>query len=109
MFSRYYKRGFLAYAKPDMLNSKKSLRTKKAVTDCWYLNGRIVKYNIVYPLLEDIFSLLGSSRCVHDVLSILGSKFLFIPWDCLEIQKDSEVFYQIMVVLPTFPKDFLLE
>ena len=39
------------------------------------MNVRIAKNNLAYPLLEDIFSVLGSSRC--KVLSVLDLKDAF--------------------------------
>ena len=40
-----------------------------------YLNMRIAKNNLIYPLLKDTFSVLGSSKC--EVLSVLDLKDAF--------------------------------
>ena len=63
------KEGFSAYSSPVMLISRKLTKDKRAVTDFRHLNIRIAKNNLVYPLLKDIFSVLGSPKC--EVLSVL--------------------------------------
>ena len=63
------KEGFSAYSSPVMLISRKLIKDKRVVTDFRHLNVRIAKNNLAYPLLKDIFSVLGSSRC--EVLSVL--------------------------------------
>ena len=50
-------------------------KDKRVVTDFRCLNVRIVKNNLVYPLVRDTFSVLGSSRC--EVLSVLDLKDVF--------------------------------
>ena len=62
------KEGFSAYLSPVMLISKKVTQDKRAVTDFRHLNVKIAKKNLAYPLLKDIFSILGTSRC--KVLSV---------------------------------------
>ena len=57
------KEGFSAYSSPVMLISQKLTSDKRVVTDFRHLNMRIAKNNLVYPLLRDNFSLLGSSKC----------------------------------------------
>ena len=57
------KEGFSAYSSPVMLISQKLTSDKGVVTDFRHLNMRIAKNNLVYPLLRDTFSLLGSSKC----------------------------------------------
>ena len=66
------KEGFSAYSSPVMLISKKLTKDKRVVTDLRHLNVRIAKNNLVYPLLKDTFSVLGSSKC--EVLSVLDLK-----------------------------------
>ena len=58
-----------------MLISRKVMQEKRVVTDFRHLNVRIAKNNLAYPLLEDTFSVLGSSRC--EVLSVLDLKDAF--------------------------------
>ena len=65
------KEGLLKYSSPVILISRRFTKYRTAVTDLRYLDVSIVK-NIVYPLLKDIFSMLGSTRC--EVLSVLGFK-----------------------------------
>ena len=48
---------------------------KRVVTDFRHLNMRIAKNNLKYPLLNDTFTLLGSSKC--EVLSVLDIKDAF--------------------------------
>ena len=45
------------------------------MTDFRHLNVRIAKYNLVYPLVRNTFSVLGNSRC--EVLSVLDLKDAF--------------------------------
>ena len=69
------KEGFLAYSSPVMLISRKVTRDKRVVTDFRHLNMRIAKNNSAYPLLKDMFMLLGGSKC--EVLSVLDLKDAF--------------------------------
>ena len=48
---------------------------KRVVTDFRHLNMRIAKNNLAYPLLKDMFTLLGSSKC--EVMSVLDLKDAF--------------------------------
>ena len=66
------KEGFLAYSSPVMLVSRKLTKDKRVMTDFRHLNTRIAKNNLAYPLLKDMFTLLGSSKC--EVLSVLDLK-----------------------------------
>ena len=69
------KEGFSAYSSPVMLVSQKVTQDKRVVTDFRHLNMRIAKNNLTYPLLKDMFTLLGSSKC--EVLSVLDLKDAF--------------------------------
>ena len=69
------KEGFSAYSSPIMLVSRKLTKDKRVVTDFRHLNVRIAKNNLVYPLVRDTFSVLGSSKC--KVLSVLDLKDAF--------------------------------
>ena len=69
------KEGFSAYSSPVMLISRKLTKDKTVVTDFRHLNVRIVKNNLAYPLVRDMFSILGSSKC--EVLSVLYQKDAF--------------------------------
>ena len=69
------KEGFSAYSSPVMLVSRKLTKDKRVVTDFRYLNMRIAKNNLAYPLLKDMFTLLGSSEC--EVLLVLDLKDAF--------------------------------
>ena len=57
------KEEFWAYPSPVMLISRKVTQDKRVVTDFRHLNVRIAKNNLACPLLKDMFSVLGSSRC----------------------------------------------
>ena len=57
------KEGFSSYSSPVMLISRKLTRDKRVVTDFRHLNVRIAKNNLSYPLVRDIFSVLGNSKC----------------------------------------------
>ena len=75
------KEGFSAYSSPVMLLSRKFTKDKRVVTDIRHLNVRITKHNLAYPLVRDIFSVLGSSRC--EVLSVpdLKDTFQKVLWN----------------------------
>ena len=85
------KEGFLAYSSPVMLISRKLTREKRVVTDFRHLNVRIAKYNLAYPLVRDIFSVLGYSKC--EVLSVLYLKDAF---HSLRLSEDSKRYYRIL-------------
>ena len=63
------KEGFSAYSSPVMLISRKLMKDKRVATDFRYLNMRIAKNNLAYPLVRNTFSVLGNSKC--EVLSVL--------------------------------------
>ena len=69
------KEGFSAYSSPVMLISRKLTKDKRVVTDFRHLNVRIMNNNLAYPLDQDTFSVLGSSKC--EVLSVLDLKDTF--------------------------------
>ena len=69
------KEGFSAYSSLVMLVSQKVTQDKRVVTDFRHLNMRIAKNNLAYPLLKDMFTLLGGSKC--EVLSVLDLKDTF--------------------------------
>ena len=69
------KEGFSAYSSPVMSISRKLTRNKRVVTDFRHLNMRIAKNNLAYPLVRDMFSILGNSKC--KVLSVLDLKDVF--------------------------------
>ena len=69
------KEGFSAYSNPVMLISRKLTKDKRIVTDFRHLNLRIAKNNLAYPLVRDMFSMLGNSKC--KVLSVLDLKHAF--------------------------------
>ena len=53
----------------------KLTKDERVVTDFRHLNVRITKNNLAYPLLKDMFSVLGSSKC--KVLPVLDLKDAF--------------------------------
>ena len=69
------KEGFSAYSSPVILISRKVTQDKRVVTDFRHLNMWIAKNNLAYPLLKDMFTSLGSSKC--EVLSVLDLKDAF--------------------------------
>ena len=58
-----------------MLISRKLTKDKRVVTDFRHLNVRITKNNLLYSLVRDTFSVLGSSKC--KILSVLDLKDTF--------------------------------
>ena len=76
------KEGFSTYSSPVMLISRRLTKDKRVVTDFRHLNVRIAKKqlriaknNLAYPLVRDMFSVLGNSKC--EVLSVLDLKDAF--------------------------------
>ena len=69
------KEGFSAYSSPVMLIGRKLTKDKRVVTDFRHLNVRIAKNNLAYPLVRDMFSVLGNSKC--EVLLVLDVKDAF--------------------------------
>ena len=69
------KEGFSAYSGPVMLISRKMTQDKMVITDFRHLNMRIAKNNLAYPLLKDMFTLMGSSKC--EVMPVLDLKDAF--------------------------------
>ena len=69
------KEGFSAYSSLVMLVSRKLTKDKRVVTDFRHLSMRIAKNNWAYPLLKDMLTLLGNSKC--ELLSVLDLKDAF--------------------------------
>ena len=87
-------KGFLPYSSPVMLISRKVMQDKIVVTDFRHLNVRIAKNNLAYPLVRDIFSVLGNSNC--EVLLVLDLKDAF---HSLWLSEDSK---RYCCILPYF-------
>ena len=68
------KEGFSAYSSPVMLISRKLTKDKRVVTTFMHLNVRIAKNNLAYPLVRNMFFMLGNSKCeVQSVLDLKGA------------------------------------
>ena len=85
------KEGFSADSSPVMLISRKMTQDKRVMTDCRYLNTRIAKNNLAYPLVKDTFTTLGNSKC--EVLSLLDLKDAF---HSLRLSEKSEKYCGIL-------------
>ena len=85
------KEGFSAYASPVMLISRKLTKDKRVVTGFRHINVRTVKNNLVYPLVRDTFSVLGSSKC--EVLLVLDFKDAF---HSLRLSENSKRYCRIL-------------
>ena len=68
-----------------MLISQKLTQDKKIIMDFRHLNVRIAKNNLAYPLVVDIFSVLGDSKC--EVLLVLDIRDTFHSLRLLEEAK----------------------
>ena len=88
------KEGFSVYSNPVILISRKLTKDKRVVTDFRYLNMRIAKNNLAYPLVRDTFSVLGNSN--YKVLSVLDLK------DAFHSQRLSENSKRYCGILPYF-------
>ena len=74
-----------------MLISQKVTSDKRVITNFRHLNMRIAKNNLAYPLLRDIFSLLGSSKC--EVMSVLDLNDAF---HSLQLSENSQKYCGIL-------------
>ena len=99
------KEGFSAYCSPVMLISRKRTQDKRVVTGFRHLKMHIAKNNLAYPLLKDIFTLSGSSRC--EVLTILDLKDAFHSLRLTKILRNIVEFFHILVVHHTCIKGCL--
>ena len=88
--------GFSAYSSPVILISRKVTQDKRVVTDFRHLNIRIPKSNLAYSLLNDTFSVLGSSKC--EVLSVLDLKDTF---HSLRLSENSKRYWAYHHILAT--------
>ena len=79
------KEGFSPYSSLVMLISQKMTQDKRVVTDFRHLNIRIAKNNLAYPLVRDMFLVLGNSKC--KVLLVLDLKDAFHSLRFLEDSK----------------------
>ena len=68
-----------------MLISRKLTQDKRVAMDLRHLNIRIAKNNLAYPLVRDMFSVLGNLKC--EVLSVLDLKDTF---HLLRLSEDSK-------------------
>ena len=69
-----------------MLISRKVTKDKRVVTDFRHLNTIIAKNNLAYPLVKDMFTMLGNLKC--KVLSVLDLKDTFHSLRLLESSKE---------------------
>ena len=67
--------GILSSFKLCDVNKQKLTKDKRVVTDFRHLNVRIAKNSLAYPLVRDMFSVLGNSKC--KVLTVLDLKDAF--------------------------------
>ena len=91
MLFRYIKGKISPYSSQVMLISQKMIQDKRVVTDFRHLNVRIAKNNLACPLVRDIFSVLGNSKC--EVLSVLDLKDTF---HSLRLSEDSKRYCGIL-------------
>ena len=94
------KEGFSAYSSPVMLISRKLTKDKRVVTDFRHLNVRIAKNHLAYPLVRDMFSVLGNFKC--EVLSELELK------DAFHLLRLSENSKRYCGILPYFGSSLYL-
>ena len=95
------KEGFSAYSSPVMLISRKLTKDKRVVMDFRHLNVRVAMNNFAYPLVRDMFSVLGNSKC--EALSVLDLKDAF---HSLRLSENSKRYCGI---LPYFSSSYLYQ
>ena len=86
------RRLFLAYSNPDMLVSRKLTKGKRCVSDFRYINTRIAKTNLGFPLVMDMYSMYGRANC--EVLSVIDLKEAI---NSLRLTDSIEVFWDIAI------------
>ena len=69
MLLRNFEGSLFSILKPSYVIKQKDNPRHGVVTDFRHLYMRIAKNNLAYPLLKDMFMLLGGSKC--EVLSVL--------------------------------------
>ena len=60
------------YSSPIMLIARKNFSVKRIITDFRFLISRLQRVNLDFPLIRDVFAILGSSKC--DCISVLDLK-----------------------------------
>ena len=100
MLLRYIKGTIFSLFYPVILISRKVTNDKRVVTDFRYLNVRIAKNNLAYPLLKETFLVLGSSWC--EVLSVLDLKDAF---HSLRLSENAKWYYGILPYFMFIPKN----
>ena len=88
-----------------MLVSRKMTKDKRVMTDFRHLNMRIAKNNLAHPLLKDMFTLLGNSKC--EVLSVLDLMDAFHSLRLTEPLRNIVEFYHILLAHPTCIRECL--
>ena len=91
--------GFSLYSSPVMLINRKVMQDKRVVMDFRYLNVRIAKNTLAYPLVRDTFLVLGNSKC--EILSVLDLKDAFYS---LRLSDDLKTY----CILPYFRSTFYI-
>ena len=98
MLLRYIKGRFFSLFKPSYVGKQKMTKDKQVMPDFRHLNMRIAKNNLAYPLLKDMFTLLGSSK--YEVLSVLDLKDVF---HSLRLTESSKKYCGILPYLVVHP------
>ena len=75
MLFRNFERRLFSLFKSSYACWQEMTQNKRVVTDFRHLNMRIAKNNLAYPLLKDMFTLLGSSK--WEVMPVLDLKDAF--------------------------------
>ena len=57
------KKGLSGYSSPAMAIPRKNSRIPRVVGDFRYLNKRLVKLNMTFPLLRECIQAIGASQC----------------------------------------------
>ena len=76
------------------VNKQKLTKDKRVVTDFRHLNVRIAKNNLAYPLVRDMFSMLGNSKC-----KVLSGLYLKDAFHSLRLSENSKRYCGILPYL----------
>ena len=74
----YFEKGLSPYSSPIMLIARKNSSLKRIIADFRFLNSRLQRVNLAFPLIRDGFAILGSSKCEYFLVLDLKDAYLTI-------------------------------
>ena len=80
------------YSSHIMLTTRKNSILKRIIIDFKFLNSRLHRGNLAFPLIGDAFAILGSSKC--DYLSVIHLKDAY---HTIQLSESSQPYYGILL------------